>query len=549
MKKLTFNNQSITFRLISESTNLVVLGWIATFLITLSIYLFLAGLLVTSFDFNDETEKLITVKLIASGLRLYKDIFVQHGPTSYMLSHIFYKIYPSHSLAPYRLIPIALSLLATISLVISPLFSKKRTGLIAGILFLFGLSAFQVYYAFVMTMYQVYGGYFYTISLALFIIPFVFGIDLKPWHAWIAGISLSMMFFSSFSFLLTIFFSIVFCLLGFLFNPKNKNRLNPVIHFIGGGLVGIGVVALWMFLYSDFIGYFIYHIFFNIKFYGYYIAFKASSLSSPFLLINPYELNKLRINFKEPFSIFFLRLSAFSTIMLFGLTFFKLKIFGSQNYLYVLAITILICMAIFTNSRLSLDFGESTYVLTFFTLIALLTGLIIEKRNILPSSVVTILQVTITLFVLSGILVQFDKTILYGTSIKKYYTHKAELGPLDSEEMRYLRSLVTENEKIMQIPFNLNFYIWADRLPISGIFYWMPWMNDYAKANPFNGYSLNLCEQLNSDPPKAIYYDGTGIWGNSPESFMLCILDLLQKNYSRSSKSINIWFRNDVITH
>lgn len=538
MKKINYKS------LIQQNT-----GWIIAFISILCSYLFLAGLLVTSFDFNDETEKLITAKLIESGLRIYKDIFVQHGPVSYMLSHIFYKIYPSHNLAPYRLIPIVLSLLALTSLMLSPLFTQRHSRIIAGILFLFGLSAFQVYYAMVMTMYQTYAGYFYVIALSLFIIPFALGFAVKPYHALISGFALAMMFFCSFSFSLAIFFSILFCIHGFF---VNKSRLSLILYACLGGLIATSLIVLWLMIYGDFLGYLVYHIYFNLMFYGHHIAFKSSSLLLPFALINPYELNSLRVALKDSswmcFSAFLLHISAFLVIMQFGAVIFRLKFFGSKTYHHIISFILLILLIIFTNSRLSLDFGESTYMITIFSIIGLLTGIIIERRDNLPQNLQRTLCITILIFITSGIWMQFSKTILYGTSHKEYYQQKsASLGTEDSEEMRYLRSVVGENGKVMQLPFNLNFYIRTDRLPASGIFYWMPWMNDYEKAGPIKGYSLNLCEQLNVNRPKAIYYDGTGIWKKEPEDFMPCILDLLYKHYTLSPKYNNIWLEKGVL--
>jgi len=513
------------------------------FFFALFAYLCLAGMLITSFDFNDETEKLITAQLIDSGLLLYKDIFVQHGPVSYMFSHIFYKIYPSHSLAPYRLIPIFLALLSLASIITSPIFTSRRARLIAGILFLFGLAAFQVDYAFVMTMYQAYAGFFFIIALTSFILPFCLELEMKSWRAFVAGTLIAMLFFNSFSFSVAILFCFLLCGLSFFAKSKTSKRVNLIIFFIVGGLFTTSINIVWMFFYADFIGYFVDHIYFNMKFYSTYIAFDAMSFFSPLKYLNPYFLFK---NFSFP--VFLFDIVSILSLLLFSIAIFQLRPFKSKISYCVVSSILLLLTILYTNPRFTINyasFGSASFVLCGILFIALTTALILEKQDSLSPKLSKAAIITAILFFISGISLQFYKTNLYSVSPISYYLHKGNLGPLDNEEMKFLRSIVPENEKVLQLPFSLNFYVFADRLPASGIFYWMPWMNDYSK-NPLKDYPLDLCQQMNESPPKAIHYTDIAIWDNKPDSFMHCFKDLLKQHYYPSEKVTNVWFRNDV---
>lgn len=500
-------------------------------------------MLITGFDFNDETEKLITARLIDSGLLLYKDIFVQHGPVSYMLSHIFYKIYPSHSLAPYRLIPIFLALLSLASIITSPIFKSQRARLTAGILFIFGLAAFQVDYAFVMTMYQPYGGFFFIIALTIFIIPFCLELEIKLWRAFLAGALIAMLFFNSFSFSVAILLCFFLCGLSFLAKPRTSKRINLIIFFVVGGLFATIINIVWMCFYADLIGYFVDHIYFNMKFYSTYIAFDAMSFFSPFKYLDPYFLFK---NFSFP--VFLFDIVSILSLLLFSIAIFQSQTLKSRISYYIASSILLLLTILYTNPRFTANyasFGSASFVLCGILFIALTTALILEKQDSLSPKLSKAAIVAAILFLISGVSLQFYKTNLYNVSPISYYLYKGNLGPLDNEEMRFLRSIVSENEKVLQLPFSLNFYVLADRLPASGIFYWMPWMNDYSK-NPLKDYPLDLCQQMNKNPPKAIYYTDVAIWNNKPDSFMYCFKDLLKKQYNPPRKVANVWFKKDL---
>ena len=515
--------------------------WVLIFSITLTLYIFLAYLLANSFDFNDETEKLIAARLIAdSGFRLYKEIFVQHGPTAYMFSHALYALTKSHSLAVYRIIPITLSLITLASLMMSPLFKAKYIRLMVGSFFLFGLIAFQAQYAFVMTMYQVYAGYFYLMALATFFLPFALGKSIKSLQAFWGGFCLSMMFFCAFSFAFAIVFCMLLCIFGYLTQSRPTNRNQLVGSCIKGCVVGTLVVALWFSRYSDFTGYFIYHVYFSMAYYARYIAF---SYLQAFNLLNPFFFQ--RVACPSPLIIF--QIISVISLVTFSLSILQLRLFGRQLYRYLFFFILITCVLIFANPRSSTTFGGSTYIIVCCGFISMISGFMFEQRNLLPSILIYATKVINGLFLISGLLTLLTvKTFLYEQSSFNYYTHKAVLGPLENEQMLFLRKFVRNNDAILQLPFNLIFYVHADRMPASGIFYWVPWMDDYAK-NPVKNYPLDLCYQMNQSPPKAIFFSNDAIWENDPNLYMSCFKKLLKNQYSHSYLVQKIWFRNDIV--
>ena len=516
-------------------------GWFVVFGIVFFTYLYLAILLTTSYDFNDETEKFITARLIHSGLFLYKDIFVQHGPVAYIPSQILYSIFENRSLAFYRVIPISLSLLALCAIIFSPFFTKAKPRLLAGTLFLLGLSAYQAHHGFVMTMYQVYAGYLYTISMAIFILPFSLGLRTEKWQAVIAGLCLSLLFFCAFSFAIAILFCCALCIFGFLLH--GKNRLSLLLYAFGGGLLGTLLVALWLYCYGDFVGYYICHFYINLTSYAHYLGFGSMVLLEPIRLLNPGRV----IGVKHYLGS--IHLLIVISVLLYIVSVYQVKLIQKIKSFHLLYGVLLICAIQYTNPRVTGGFADSTYIIYGVSFISISAGFALEYYRQLTSWLIKLISVVVVLCVIHGVYIQSNvKTFLYETSSHKYYKRKAVLGPLHNQEMNFLRKVVSEDETVLQLPFSLNFYVYADRLPASGIFFWMPWMNDYAK-DPIKGYPLDLCDQMNKNPPKAIYYTDTDIWGNQPEVFMGCFKKLLKERYFRSNKVTNVWFRDDVVAN
>jgi len=131
----------------------------------------------------------------------------------------------------------------------------------------------------------------------------------------------------------------------------------------------------------------------------------------------------------------------------------------------------------------------------------------------------TIAQVTVT-------------TSLYGLSVADYYRTIGPLYERRDAEFELARSIVGEDEGILQVPFDLYRYVWIGRKPASGVFFWMPWMHDYS-TRPILGHELNLCEQIEKNAPKLLYFNDFPIWHRPTDRWMLCMKELVAKRYVR----------------
>ncbi len=526
--------------------------WLWASAALLAAYLFLAGVLMGGLDFNDETEKFVAARLLGSGLLLYKDIFVQHGPVVYMLSHIMYLLTEAKSMAPYRIIPIIFSLCTLAALVASPALTTRRAQLMAATLFLFGLIVFQAQYTFVMTMYQVYAGYLFVIAMVLFILPFAMGCQVKKWHAFVAGFCLSWIFFNAFSFAIAIAFCFLVCGFGFLSQPDKRKAFVLLVYGALGGIFGTLIVALWMWRFGDFMGYYVDHIYINMTSYKkYMLSTDYSYMFRPLWFFTPgiwwFYFTGLRPHFALDITIAY-TLPALAILAL-SIETYRQRLLGRHWIFYGLFFFIAGCAFMYMNPRFSNSFGGAPFILAALGAVSFACAVILQSNKIsfrtarLPAISLTVL---IGLLTLSGLLTVFAvKTNLYQLKTWKYYQARGSLGPLETEQMKFLHSIVGENEPVQQFPFHLIFYVHTDRLPASGQFFWMPWMNDYSK-DPVEGYPLDLCKRMQENPPKAISYMDMDIWGNMPDTFMGCFKELLATRYFPSIKVEHVWIRADI---
>jgi hypothetical protein len=519
-----------------------------------AIYLALAIHLMGGLDFSDETEKYIAALLLTKGYAIYSDIFVQHGPTSYMFSHLFHLVFGFHGLSAPRAIPIALSLLAVLSVVGSPALTRARFRFLAGSVLVAGFAAAQAIFALVQTMYQVYAGYLFIIAFTIFLIPLIVGAAVRPWHAVVAGLCLSLIFFCAFSFAPAIFFYCLICWLRWFLAPTGRLEIARLMQYgIAGAAVGIGLVLTWLLAYGSVPGYFVLHIYFNLTVYSVFLAAGVNPFLPLYMLVPglPYfayrdpHIVYLADLYSHWFTHLFLGMPTVYALLLVWIA-KKAKSLGERQLGYVLlAILVDLCF-VYVSPRLSLDFACSTIVLAMCGVSALTSAILIERSNRTPR-LLNALNVSILLGVLlSFCIAQFNtKTWLYDLSPFEYYQRRGQLETQHTPEMEFVRSVVGPQDGILVLPFDLKYYIWTERAPAFGIFYWMPWQNLYAKK-PVAGFPFNLCQQLAAKPPKAIIYSDNPIWGRPTDSFLGCVKSTLKAHYLRATNVKWLWVRADI---
>jgi hypothetical protein len=515
------------------------------FAVVLIFYLALARALMKGPDFNDETEKLIAAMLIAEDKRLYREIFVQHGPVAYMLSHLLYVLAPVQDIAVQRILPFLLSLGAVGAVMMSPLLRSGSSRLLAGTIVLAGLASTQAIYGFMLAMYQVYAGHLMVAALALFVIPFALVCPVRPWQAIVGGACLALVFLCAFSFGPALGLCALACLARYVSNESTRrSAVTTLLEALKGCVAAIVLVALWMAFFADFKGYVVDHIYFNLTAYKYYLAgidpLKVFNLLVPGRTYQRHATDDTwftHVLFTIPSLIFCVWVAS---LFLQRLPFRMVISKFIQGVLLLLIV-------IWTNPRFSIDFGASTYIIVVIGTYALAAASVYDRYG---SSNAAGMANLAMVAVLAGVAHQAQltmKTYLYGATPTGYYKLRGALRPEKSPSMNLLREVLQGDRHALQLPFNLHFYTRAGVVPASGIFYWMPWMNDYSK-DPVPGYELNLCGDMERGPPKAISYSDSegGTWGHLPDTYLSCFQSLLKRKYVAVPALGSIWLRADV---
>jgi hypothetical protein len=527
----------------------------ALFFVALAVYLLASVKLMNGPDFNDETEKLVTAMLIFEGRRLYSDIFVQHGPVAYMLSHLMYVVFPVQDIAVQRVIPILLTLVTLVAVMVSPLLKGREARFFAGSVMLLGIAAVQPIFGLVMAMYQGYAGLFFGAAMAIFVAPLALGYRVGSSHAIAGGAFLALVFLCAFSFAPAIAACVLIGIWGLISSRDDRRRiLRAMLQALIGASAATTVVAVWMVLFADFGGYFVDHIYFNLTAYKAYLL-DANPIGALKLLVPGWTYWLVASSGADGIgtlsaaqSWFAHLIYAIPPVILLGWVAF---LWRSKRYRAasgrIFPSLLLLIAVVWTNPRLSVTFGASTFTVVVIVSLAIVLGMVWGLGDKSGRKWMSLACFGLLLF--TGLLAQSTtRTFLYGVTPRGYYKMHGALRPEQSPSMKRLRDALDGDLHALQVPFNLTFYTRAGVVPSSGIFYWMPWMNDYSK-NPVKGYELDLCGEMNRAPPKAISYlerDAT-IWGHSPDTYLSCFKDLLARKYVAIPSIPSVWLRADVL--
>ncbi len=516
------------------------------FISSLLIYTFYANLLRYSPDFNDETEKLIAILMIKSGGRLYNNVFSHHGPIIFILEHFFYTI-GARSIPALRIVPILISYLSILAILTSPALKSMSARFISAGSFCIGLLMLQTIYPFSLSLYQNFAGHFLFCAAALWIFPFLLGVPFSRSASFFGGLATGLAFFTGYPYICTIFFLSCIIIFKAIINKKQFNfEVQSIYYAFSGALLILTIVALWLLLYGDIKGYFVYHFYFNQIVYTQFADFEPFTI---FILIIPF------INFIYTYKYFqndwlWLACFIFSLVPLYTTLLFQyVPKLSTTKKMSSNAVLFVLCMLsiMYANPRSSIGFQATTMVIYLLGFIALIFGLSFEQKVKFPKqwflSILIILTVNI-----SFIAAQFlTVTHLYDSNPLKYYKLKTNSLKISNEyDFKFIREIVRPDEKILALPLVPSFYIQTDRLPASGNYYFLPWQNRYSEQTLWN-YKIDICADIKNNKPKVIFLDSrTKIWNINPETYLKCIIDELNTKYLRTSIKEDLWIRADA---
>ncbi len=120
----------------------------------------------------------------------------------------------------------------------------------------------------------------------------------------------------------------------------------------------------------------------------------------------------------------------------------------------------------------------------------------------------------------------------YGIKKDELKNHISFMRPSEDKIYKLIRSHTKNNSDFLALVFRTEFYIKADRIPISGNYYYLPWQAAYNKAS-INNYKIDLCDDLEKKSPSVILFDNWKVWDKySIDSYESCITKFINDNYS-----------------
>lgn len=522
----------------------------ATYLFFIScilLYAVLANKLRGGPDFGDETEKLVGALMISKGGLLYRDVFSHHGPLSFMLAQIYLAVSGSTSIAHYRIIPLIFSLLSLAAIYFSPALMTRRSRLMGAALMSLGLAANQTIFGLMLGMYQIYAGHLIVCGLALLIMPVLLDCPLRKISAFLGGAALGFVFFAAYSFVIAIV-----CLFGvcaYKAAIHGGDKPNPALQWglyaLLGCLAAGATVLAWLALYGDIVGYFVYHFYFN-------------------------QFVYIKFSFFEPFTIFILMVPVFNyfyvihflptpwawidCVTFFCVLFYSVCLGLSSTlknkfrFRALPTFCLLLLGIMYSDPRGCVGFQANTIVIVGMGLMALVGAIIIGDlgRNGNERLIKAVKIGTGLVFACFFAAQFFVTTYLYEANPLKYYKLKGDLRVSKAPAMEFIRSIVGPDEAIEALPLVPIFYIHADRMPVSGNYYYLPWQDAYFKS-PLMGYKIDLCRDIEEKKPKVVYLDSQiKIWGYETSTYLGCVQDILKHKYFETTKMKDLWVRTDV---
>ena len=442
--------------------------------------------LLTYLSFCDEEETVVTVKMMANGMRLYSDIFNHHGPLTFLSGYLLELIRPS-GIKGHR-IPILILQLAAISSIyysriIKDANLKMLYTVIVSMLLLLGFpDTFGHMY-----MYQTIAGLMLIPISCLYIIPSIMFQE---------ELTLKRVVFSNFLISSLPFLAITYgpCAFFLFFAALRKDYLKSSLLGIA---VGVAFNFAFLLFTGSFSGYIAYHFYLNMIILPHYAGYNDGLLKSFFRSLHSSLLNGIYNQLRTlvlscSFCICFIKAKEIWRVVLFliGVLSLLLRAGGFHSLPYFFILLTLPLMALY-DLHLNLNTSK------------------------IASIIIVLLCILKISFVIPG---------ERATLAKKTFRSENEFSQL-------AKILTNTNDKILSWSFANHNYIFANRLPASGYFFYLPWQKEY-NDKPVLGIKIEPVKDILKNKPKIIYADKWKVWNRYPwDTYAKDIDSILKNNY------------------
>ncbi|SET63228.1 hypothetical protein [Thorsellia anophelis] len=437
-------------------------------------------------EWGDESETIITVKMMAAGMKLYSEIFNHHGPLTFMPG-LLLENFDSFGISGHRVIIAFFQVLAVVFIYTSPILKSRVPKILASVTAITVILVFMPKMHGHMYAYQTLAGIMLLIILAQYTLPAILlDNELKP-----SVIFLGTLLISSLPFLAITYIPISILIFLASFRKKNINYI-----FFGVSL-GLIVNLFFLYVYGSFHGFAAFHIYLNTKILPFYI-------------------------YNEPLSLFHLVLKA-TQVLIFDrghlisfiailLSFFYASL--EKRQLWRIALLIIALCSLLIRGK---GFHGMPY---FYAIIPIL----VLNFNLIEYKYVYVRYV-IFFFLLSCLT---KVSLIIPKDLQKILSSPI---PVETEFSKLVNQFTSPDDRIIAYSFQNHEYLASERLPASGYFFYLPWQEKY-NENPKFGIAINACDQIKKVAPKIMLIDKWMVWDKFPwESYAGCIDRFLESAY------------------
>ncbi|CAG4902183.1 hypothetical protein [Paraburkholderia saeva] len=438
-------------------------------------------------QYPDESETIVTAKMMAAGGTLYRDIFNHHGPLTFLPGLIIEK-FGSFGVPVHR-VPVALlQLVALATIFFSPLLKDNLTrGLyttVCSVILLRLLPGFFYAHAY---MYQAIAGLLIIMILAQYTLPAICMKEALTYRP----VAVANLLIASLPFL-NITFAPTAALLFFASLRRPFLRRSWLWLAIGAAL-NIAFLG-WV---GSFRGYAAFHFYMNFEVLPAY----NYAVDSMHLFTNIF---KVAIN---PRSWFLVAIAIVSMVWIAR----QERGFPWRTALLAGALLVILTRGPSFYSTPFVD-GALALPLVFFTRP-------LRRNRLVDVSAVAMFAVC--LFSISLILPMDRKRLDAGNV------------PLTTEFSQLADIFTSPGDKIIVYTVRNYEYVVADRLPASGNFFYFPWQEKY-NEHPKLGVKIDTCDEIRKSRPKLMLIDKWTVWDlYSWASYGGCVQDIIDADYTR----------------
>ena len=450
------------------------------------------------FEWGDESETIVTTKMMAAGHKLYSDVFNMHGPLTFLPGYLL-EHFGSFGIKAHRIVMLLMQWFALIALYCSPLLKNRW------VRFIYLVIAASFYLVYLPELfshtytYQAIAGLLLVIVLSQYIFPSISDPqELSNQWIFIGNALLACLPFLAMTYIPAALF---------LFAASFRAHAIKIV--LMGLLFGLLINLIFLGLTGSFAGYVAIHYYLNLK----VVPLFLGGASPPELLqaaMNNATNGVQAILASVIILLAYIRLAWDSkaifraTLLLVGIESLLLRGSGFQGLPYWYAVTAV--PLIFFKETIFL--GRHLYL----CIVAVLTACLLKLLIILPEDKVRIRSKPV------------PKSTLYSELVKRY---------------------TNKDDRILAYSFQNYQYILSDRLPGSGNFFYLPWQAKYAE-NPVLGIRLNVCDDIKNNRPKMLLIDKMNVNGAWPwETYAQCIQDVIDQDY-KQVQGTHYYIRSDV---